>query len=451
MAYIVIFRTLGVETFGEYSLVLTLLVLGEILLDFGHYDIIVREICMERGNRRELLSLLTHSRFVQAAFAYVLLAVAVIALGYPTHIVYAALVGGIQFIALGGAHVYRSLFKATMRIERDVAAETAGAFVSMVLLIIACLQGAGLVTLIAIVVISRVIHFGVAYALGRKDFDITRSRLDIPALKKLYVNGLPYGLCMVAVALYVHLDILMLYRLDDTPEYSVGIYSAAYRIVMPLALFSVAFMGALYPILSSLWGKDKPNLRRLYQRSMDIAVVFNGLAFCGVYASAPFLMGLFGEEGSAGVPILRALAWFMALMGLGAMIGPMIVIVNRFWLAFGIASFALAMNFVLNWVLIPKYSYMGAAYATLGTEIGVFLPGLILVQRSIGYNLNWLSLIKLVPVVALCLYLLSMTSFWGSALGGVIVVPLAGLGALSVGAVRLREINILLKSVRKGA
>ena len=118
-----IVRSYGPETFGEYSVVFGILTIAEWLLDFGTTDAFVREISRnpERGPR--LLRIMTTAKLVQVPVAWVALMAILFALRYPARIIEAGLVGGAGMVFLAGMLVYRAIFKASLRTDREVAAE----------------------------------------------------------------------------------------------------------------------------------------------------------------------------------------------------------------------------------------------------------------------------------------------------------------------------------------
>jgi O-antigen/teichoic acid export membrane protein len=448
-AFIVLFRVLGVEAFGEYSLLLTLLVFGEILVDFGLNEVFVRELCQQPERRQRLLSLLSVARLLQALAAYATLAGLLFLLGYPWHMVQAGLIGGLQFLFLAGAQIYRALFKATLRMERDALAEILSSGLYAATVVAAAVRGASLETLLALLVVSRALYLLLAYLLGRRDFDIARLTFDWPEVRAAYARALPFGLCLLMGTLFTSQDMLLLYALDSRPEYAVGIYSAAYRFVMPLVLINAALMGALYPILSSYWGNRMADLRVLYQQGLDCAAVLSGAVFCGVYTSAGFMMSLFGDKAEAGIPVLRLLAWSILVAGLGSMVGPMFVIAGRLWLALGLAILGVAVNATLNLFLIPLFSYTGAAAATLGTELFVFICGLSIVQREIGYRVRWNGMLRTAAAAAVGVGAAAAAGWWDSLAGAVLAVAVFAAGAWLVGTVRPGPFMALLTVARR--
>lgn len=108
-------------------------------------------------------------------------------------------------------------------------------------------------------------------------------------------------------------------------------------------------------------------------------------------------------------------------------------------------------NVVLNIILIPRFSYMGSAFVTFVTEICVLIPAICLIQKVSGYHARWWIILQVaVPAVASTL-VISRTGLQGSFVGAVVILLLYLVGCLLSGALRINEINVLLKSVRGAA
>lgn len=445
-AYILIFRSLGPETFGEYSLIIALLSYGEIVLDFGFNEIFVQDLSRRPEQKQHLLSVMTATKGLQTIAAYLLLTLMLFTLKYREEIIVAALIGGLEFFFTAGVLVFRGLFRAALVLERNVLAEIVSVTVFILLLFICCLKQAGLSMLFVSLIVSRLVFFMMCFLFGKDLVGRFRIKWDAPAMRAFFVNSLPVGLSMIMVGIYNSMDLLMLSKMDVWR--SVGLYSAAYRFVLPLVSLPSALMGAMYPIFCSYWQQQMDRFHQLFQTGMNYVVLLAGAILCGVIAPADFLMGLFGQEAVQASPALRMLAFAIAIMSLSTMIGPMLVVMKRQWLAFIIGLSGAAINGFLNFLLIPKFSYMGAAFATLATEICVIIPAIVMVQRIAGYRLHWGILWRVFLPVAISLLIVRQTEFQDRFVGGLIALIVFLLGSLITGAIQPKEIKALLSSIR---
>ena len=445
-AYVFIFRFLGSERFGEYLLLLTLIAYGEIILDFGLTDMFIRDLSRAPEQKKELLAVMTEIKFVQTAIAYGLLILLLIALQYSREIVMAGLLAGVEFLFMGGVLVYRGLFRAALVMERGAATEVIST-VSMVILLLGSLKmDMGIVGLMAVLVLSRLIFFVSCIYYGRDLMEPFALRWNARIMWDYFVRALPLGLAAVMVGIYQSLDLLMLSKMASWKD--VGLYAAAYRFVLPLVMVPAALMAALYPLLCSYWQRDMDKFRRLFQQGVNNVTVIGGAIFCVLMAGAEFFMGIFGPEAIKASDALRVLAFAIAAMSLSVIMGPMFIVIQRQWLAFTFGLCGATVNAVLNIILIPRYGYMGAAFATFATEICVLVPAIYLIQRVSGYHSRWWILLQVAVPAVISTMVISRADLNGSFLGAVVVLALYLAGCFLSGAIRISEISILLKSIR---
>ncbi|HEX5130813.1 MAG TPA: oligosaccharide flippase family protein, partial [Usitatibacter sp.] len=169
----IIVRTLGAGTFGEYALVLGLLVFAEWLVDFGTTEIFVRELAREPVRQTHLVRIVAALKIVQVPIAFLALAAVALAFRYPEHVLLGALVGGASLAFHAGVLVFRVIFKAHLALEREVAAELASAVAMIAMVAAVARLGGGLVALLACHAASRAIFLALCMAFGRRDFRLS--------------------------------------------------------------------------------------------------------------------------------------------------------------------------------------------------------------------------------------------------------------------------------------
>lgn len=193
--------------------------------------------------------------------------------------------------------------------------------------------------------------------------------------------------------------------LSDTET---GVYQAAAQVSIVLALVLASSNTVFTPLVASLMSEG---------REKEIDLLFKISTLCTVYLSLPVFLvlvlapetvlgALFDDRYLSGTRSLFFLAFGqMANVATGA-VGYLLILGGRqrAWLA--ASSAALALNVILNVVLIPRFGLVGAAVATAVSLTSLFSVGLFLVRRRLGfwpydrrYYKVLLSLAVAVPVV----------------------------------------------------
>jgi O-antigen/teichoic acid export membrane protein len=193
-------------------------------------------------------------------------------------------------------------------------------------------------------------------------------------------------------SLYTRLDILLLGQMATTV--ALGLYSVAYKPTNMLVYFGSTVAVALFPLLAQ---PTRPGTMVPFQRAMRglgaagpaMALILSGLA-------VHLLQLLYGSEYVSAATIFVVLAWSAAVNWLYAPLGTALQArgQERWWLASLMC--ALLLNAAGNFWAIPRWGPLGAAGATLASELFLLVAGAVLV----GYKLSMVAPAK--PVVVGC-------------------------------------------------
>ncbi len=404
---VLIVRYLGIDRFGEYSLILSLLLVTEWIVDFGLTDVAVRAMCQDPARERPLLRALAAAKAIQVVVGFAFFIGVLLAMRYPASILRSGVVAGTEVLFYGGILVYRSMFKARLAMERDVMAEVAGALVMIPLIWLACLQDAGLEVLVACYVLSRAVSFGAAAAMGHRSCSLDPRGAAAADVRWAFKAALPLGLAGLLVALYNAMDLIMLSKLADVR--SVGLFSAALRLIWPVLIVVEAIGASVFPVLSSFWQRRMDDFRLTLQRALDAVILAAAGAFCLFQVGSEFLLGLIGPEMVEAAGILKLLACAVVARAVTGILAPLVIVTGRQHHALWLTVIGPTSKAALLVWLIPKYGALGAAYTWLVTDVVVGLvPTLLVTQHLIGFRLRWGVLLKAAAASAATLALCTL-------------------------------------------
>lgn len=446
----IIVKVAGKDAFGEYMLVLSLLLIGEWLADFGLTDICVRAICRDPSSEPRQLAALGLAKAVQGLCACLILGGVVLAMGYSQQIMISVGVGCAGILCYAAAQVYRAHFKARMFMERDVAAEMVGVMVMAPLTYVACRQGMSLPWLVGCHAISRVVFLCCMYLFTRGQVRVASGGGTGAAARAAFLIAAPLGLSGLCAAVYDQLDPIMLHKMlgDDGPG-AVAHYSGAMRFVWPVTVIVQAIAGSVFPILAASWGTNDHRFRLVFQRSMDLSVFVAAGAVASVYGGSEALIGIFGHEMSEAAEVLRLLVWAVFARAINNALIASFIVAGGVKFAFIVAILGVATKFTALWFLIPTMGAKGAAYADVACEwlTGV-VPVLLITQRLIGFRVQWIILAKVGAAVAAAIALAELAGVRGGWVGLGIALVVYPSVAMGLGAISLRELRMLGGSVK---
>lgn len=190
---------------------------------------------------------------------------------------------------------------------------------------------------------------------------------DAKLFKRMMRYSLPILIAGIAFAINEHSDKILLESIlpSDVAEHEVGIYAACYKLGLFMILFATAFRLGIEPFFFS-YAKNE-NAPKTYANITKYFVILGSLILLGVVVFADLLKIL----------MIRNTAYWEAMK-----VVPLIILANFFlgiyhnlsvWykltdktkMGAYISIIGAALTLALNYTLIPKYSYMGSAVATL--------------------------------------------------------------------------------------
>lgn len=188
-------------------------------------------------------------------------------------------------------------------------------------------------------------------------------RVDMAIVRKLLQFGHPFIYAGLAFWLFSSMDRWMLASMSSIEE--VGVYSVANRFASVILFVSMAFGQAWSPIAIKIRTDHPQTYRTLYFNLL--VTLMSGMTILGggIALFAPeivaWLMPV--EYHDAGL-VLSVLALGLILQSTMQVTAVGISIEAKTYLFARLSWVAAALNFVLNWVLIPSVGAVGAAVAT---------------------------------------------------------------------------------------
>ncbi|OGU36139.1 MAG: hypothetical protein A2315_02900 [Ignavibacteria bacterium RIFOXYB2_FULL_35_12] len=206
----------------------------------------------------------------------------------------------------------------------------------------------------------------------QKMFSKIKFEFSFPFWKELFRESFPLAFASIMIGIYYNLDMVMLGYMK--PESDVGIYNAAYKVfLLGIIPFQLIF-SAFFPQLSRVGLRANEEFKitiKNYAKFVLGSGIVSGI-FLFSFSERIILLVFGGSYLAAALP-LSILAMNVIVVSLNVFLGnPMMAWGKLREYAIAIAFCAIS-NIILNFVLIPKYSYIGAAFATLLSEVAVFI------------------------------------------------------------------------------
>ena len=207
---------------------------------------------------------------------------------------------------------------------------------------------------------------------------------------------------------------------------AVGFYGVAYRLLESTLFITYTFVAALLPTLSRLTADSTPTIGEAFELGLKLiamALLPIGLGF--VLFAEPMVHLLYGSDYDPSVPAVRLLGVAAAFYGVSFLGATALIAQGRQRVLPWITAVVLVLNVGLNLLVIPEYSFKGAAAVTSISEVVLAIMTLVFVLRLTGR----VSALRVVsgPVVGCVaigvVALVAGTGLLGLVLGALVYLP----------------------------
>jgi len=221
-------------------------------------------------------------------------------------------------------------------------------------------------------------------------------------------------------------DMIFLRLFHDSTN--VGLYSVSYTLISFIANLGLAYGMSLLPAFTHATN-TKIEETKLYQNSLaQIFAVSLPLTIGGFILAPNIIEFVFGEGYSASILALQLLMWSVPANLIRLSPWSALIARNHQGFLFKAIVYAAVANIILNLLLIPNYGIVGAAIATIITEI---IISAIMLTYASNIGLTFLPMSRFVRAIisgigmAAVMYAFSpLNLFIGIALGGAVYILL---------------------------
>ncbi len=169
-------------------------------------------------------------------------------------------------------------------------------------------------------------------------------------------------------------------------EEEVGIYNVAVRLSMITSFTLMAINSIAAPKFAEFWGrKDMEGLKRVAQQSTKL-IFWSSAPVLILYLIFPeWFMKLFGEEFKEGAIALVILTIGQFVNAASGSIGNILQMTGKQLIVQNVIFICLFINVILNYLLIPQYGIVGAAFTSMLITIMWNIVLLFFVRFKYGF------------------------------------------------------------------
>lgn len=388
---IVVARALGAESFGQFSFVLALTGIFQLVADFGLTNILVKEIARNKAETARVVGLVKPLVWLFSAVIMLCMALAAYPLATSSEVYWAVLVMGAAVLVTFHAVVFGSVCRAHEDMGYNAIAFVTHKIVLLLAVWLALHGKHGIVGVSLAYLAANLYQWLFFYLVVRKRYlgGHVRWNMDRAYWRYLIKEAFPVGVAMVFRRSSLHTGTLILTALS-TPV-AVGIFNAAYRVIQMVDMIPFTLSIPLFPPFSRMAMESRQRLFDALQRVMAIFMLMAApLFFLLLFMSGDIIEVFYGSAYQAGETTLRIMAGavlFLFQTGLLVYVFTALGEQRFYTLSSGVC---LGFNVAACFVLIPFLGFTGAALATLLAEMAFFASGLWFLHR-LGFALSYFN------------------------------------------------------------
>ena len=391
-------RSLGKEDFGIFSFSFAFGFLFMIIADFGLGTLLVREISRDKKSASRCLFNGAAIKALLAMLSFALASLFLSIMGYSSKTKAVAYLMLLFAAMQSFTELHYTIFRAFERMHYEMGIKLLRMILLAGSVFYLTKNGYGVIIISAFFPLIELLMLAIAILAVYKAFAKPSWKFDLNLSKNLIKGSSVFFLSAVFTTLYLYINIVMLSKMRSASE--VGLYSAAANITIGLIFIPLMYCNSIYPVISRMFISSKKSLLFAYEKSFKYMLILAIAVGAGIFSlSERIILFLYGSPYRESSAVLGILAGYIFLKFLNPVTGYTLMAINKERTRLFSQATAALINIILNFVLIPYYGIIGAALATLITEI-IFSAIYFTVIIKNGFGFNFLGQFLYKPLIS---------------------------------------------------
>jgi len=361
---VLVIRYLGPEQFGLLSYAISFYGLFSAISVLGLENISIRELVKYPEKRDNILGSVFLLRLVGGIVTIILIALTLFISEEPTDI-------SILILIISTSAIFQSFSVIDYYFRSEVKAKYS------VYVMMASVLFTSSLKILLIVLEAPLIYFAIVFSveflIAASGFLLVYKHNKLKIIKwkfrketamNLLKDSWPLILAGLVISIYAKIDQVMIKNMIDSKE--LGYYATAVRLSEAWYFIPVALTNSIFPaVINAKKVSNEFYINRIQKLYDILAWMAIAIAVPVSIFSKDIINIIFGNEFQSAAPVLTIYIWAGVAVFLGVASSQYLITENYTKLAFSRNFIGMIFNVALNFILIPKYGIVGAAYATL--------------------------------------------------------------------------------------
>ena len=380
---VLIARYLGVNDYGVLGFAISLTGILAITVDLGMQTHVVRHVATDYDSAPKYLGNILPLKCLLTVGTFILTMIILILLKSNELTITITLLFTIEMVIKSFINLFNGSFQAFEEGKYQGIGNTILNLLLLIFILITIFTDLGIYGIAFSYVLANVIALIYLYYSFTANITKPKFEFDTSFCKKIFIASLPFTATIILYSIYYSIDVVMLNQLVG--DYATGIYNATYKLISVLTVFYSVYTAVIYPVMSKLFKNDKKMLIVSFEKSLKyLMLVSIPLTVAITFYSTDLIFLIYGHEYDAASSTLAILIWTVSLLFINGVCNILLNASYKEVTITKIYATAAVFNVVLNFFMIPHYSYNGAAIATVLSELLI-----IVLQTYVIYKLDY--------------------------------------------------------------
>ena len=377
-------RYLGAGGYGYFSTIYAFLTIFGILIDLGLQMTTTQLISDPKNDEGKILSNALTIRLAASLIFLVLAPILVLFFPYPAFVKLGVCLAALGFVFSSLTATLTSHFQKNLVMAKTVTADVAAKIIYLLAIIFVIRADWGVLGIVAATILDSAAVFLLLYYFAAKKV-LLKPSFDLTIWQTILSKTWPIALTITLNLIYFKGDILImsLFR----PQAEVGLYGAPYKVLEVLINIAYLFLGLILPLLAAeAAAKNFDRLKIILQSAFDFLVIMTlPLIVGGYFLGRPLMVLMAGPDFALSGEIIKILLLATAAIYISGLFGYAVVALDRQKSMIKFYALNALISVAGYLVFIPRYSYWGAAWMTVFTEVFILITAAWTVYQTLKF------------------------------------------------------------------
>ena len=376
-------RYLGKDGYGLYSLALAYFLFFNSFGDWGIYQTLTRKISRPKTNEKKIVENIAGLRLIVSVLVVVLAPIIAHLLPHPKELKVAIIIVSFAFLFSSSTQFFIGMFQKRIMMDKVTMIEFFGKIIQVTLIIVGTTLDLGFIFIVSSLLVTMIFNFFVVLFISRKFIKFI-PKINPAYWKKFLVQSAPLGLSTIVTFIYFKADSFVLNFFHS--EGAVGTYNAAYKVIENLSFFPGMIVGLTMPIFAYNIFSNRKKFELVANKNFKIFLILVVPLVIGTLFLAEGIINVIaGEEFSESILVLRIIIFSASFIFFGALFNGILIAAKLQKELFWALLFCAVFNLTLNFIFIPKYSYLATSFISVATEFLVAFLGATIIFKKLKF------------------------------------------------------------------